>query len=252
MTVHFIGAGPGAKDLITIRGLHLIRSCRVCLYAGSLVPREMIADVPKEAKVLNTADMTLNAIIEEMRKAHETGKDVARLHSGDPSLYGAIAEQIQRLDQLHIPYDITPGVPTFSAAAAALKQELTIPGLNQSLILSRTSVHSSPMPKSESLVNLAASRATIVLHLSAGNIAYIQSQLIPLYGKDCPVVVVARVGWPDECILRGILSSIDRDMAQIGIKRTAIIFIGKAMASPSFPIRKSSLYAENCCRKIVL
>jgi len=243
MTVHFIGAGPGAPDLITVRGLRLIRACPVCLYAGSLVSCEVVADVPEDARVIDTADMTLDAIVEEMRQAHESGKDVARVHSGDPSLYGAIAEQMRRLDQLHIPYDITPGVPVFAGVAAMLKQELTLPGLNQSVILSRTSLHSSPMPEGENLANLGASRATMVLHLSARNIAHVQSELIPLYGRDCPVVVAARIGWPDECILRGHLGSIDRDMAKAGINRMAVIFIGRAMESRLFC--DSSLYAEN-------
>lgn len=252
MTIHFIGAGPGAADLITVRGLRLIRACPVCLYAGSLVPREVIADVSAGARVLNTTDMTLDAIVEEMRQAYAAGKDVARVHSGDPSLYGAIAGQMRRLDQLHIPYDITPGVPAFAAAAAALKQELTVPGLNQSVILSRTSVYSSPMPEGESLANLGASRATMVLHLSAKNIAHIQSELIPLYGSDCPVVVAARIGWPDQCILHGVLGSIHRDMARTDISRTAIIFIGQAMAPRSFydsSFCDSALYTESHRRK---
>jgi len=243
MTIHFIGAGPGAPDLITVRGLHFIRVCPVCLYAGSLVPREVVADAPENARVVNTAEMTLDTVLEEMRYAHEAGKDVARVHSGDPSLYGAIAEQMRRLDQLRIPYDITPGVPAFSAAAAAFKQELTLPGLNQSVILSRTSLHSSSMPEGESLANLGAARATMVLHLSAKNIVHIQSELIPLYGRDCPVVVAARVGWPDECILHGFLGSIDRDMAKAGVSRTAIIFIGHALGSSSFC--DSSLYSAD-------
>lgn len=241
MTVHFIGAGPGAPDLITVRGMRLIRACPVCLYAGSLVPRAVIADAPQGAKVLNTAAMTLDAIIEEMRQAHADGKDVARVHSGDPSLYGAIAEQMRCLDRLRIPYDITPGVPAFAAAAAALKQELTVPGLNQSVILSRTALHSSPMPAGESLVNLAASRATLALHLSVRNISCIQSQLISLYGKACPAVVAARISWPDECIVRGRLGSINREIEKAGISRTAILFIGQAM-EPGF-FRNSSLYA---------
>jgi len=243
MTVHFIGAGPGAPDLITVRGLRLISACPVCLYAGSLVPEAVIATAPADARIINTADMTLDAIMAELQQAHAAGMDVARVHSGDPSLYGAITEQMRRLDALHIPYDITPGVPAFAAAAAVLKQELTVPGLNQSVILSRTSANSSPMPAAETLANLGAARATMVLHLSVKNIARIQSELVPLYGGACPVVVAARIGWPDECILRGDLATIDRQITAAGIQRTAMLFIGPAMAPHC--CGQSSLYAED-------
>jgi len=241
MTVYFIGAGPGAADLITVRGQNLVRRCAVCLYAGSLVPQEIVAQVPAGARLINTAEMKLPEIINEMASAHQAGHDVARLHSGDTSLYSAVAEQMRRLDELRIPYEIVPGVPAFAAAAAAIKQELTLPGLNQSLILTRTAQNSSPMPEGETLENLSKSRATLVLHLSAKNVDQIVKTLTPLYGEDCPVVVAARVSWPDEQIMRTCLGELAAQMQKAHINRTAVIFVGPALEPQSF--RDSELYS---------
>jgi precorrin-4/cobalt-precorrin-4 C11-methyltransferase len=238
--VHFIGAGPGAPDLITVRGLRLIERCPVCLYAGSLVPAEVVAAAPEDARVLDTAPMTLDAIVEEMRAAVADGKDVARVHSGDPSLYGAIAEQIRRLEALGIPYDVTPGVPAFAAAAAALGRELTIPEVSQTVILTRTAMKSSAMPEGEELATLAKSRATLVIHLSVRNLLEVERQLAPHYGADCPVIVAFRVGWPDEQFIHGTLSDIREKVRAEKITRTALIFVGRALADSDF--RDSALY----------
>ena len=193
MTVHFIGAGPGAPDLVTVRGLRLIESCPVCLYAGSLVPGAILASAPSDARLIDTAPLTLDEIIAHMRRAHAAGLDVARLHSGDPSLYGAIAEQMRRLTALGIPYDVTPGVPSFAAAAAALGCELTLPEVAQTVILTRTATRSSPMPASEAIERLATSRATLAIHLSVTNLARVVRALTPSHGADCPAVVAYRV-----------------------------------------------------------
>ncbi len=240
MSVHFIGAGPGAPDLITVRGLKLIQSCLVCLYAGSLVPRDVVAAAPAGAKVIDTAPLTLDQIIDEMRLAHEAGQDVARVHSGDPSLYGAIAEQIRRLKALKIPYDVTPGVPAFAAAAAALGRELTVPEVSQTVILTRTAMKSSAMPEGEDLATLAQSRATLAIHLSVRNLREIERKLIPSYGADCPVIVAYRVGWPDEAFLEGTLATIREIVRKAKITRTALIFVGPALADRDF--RDSALY----------
>lgn len=242
MTVHFIGAGPGAADLITVRGLRLIESCPVCIYAGSLVPKDVIASAPKDALLIDSSSLTLDEIIAAIEAAHAQGHDVARVHSGDPSIYGAMAEQMRRLDALNIPYDVTPGVPAFVAAAAAMKQELTIPEVNQSIILTRTSVKSSAMPKGEELATFAKSGATLVIHLSIRNLAKIEAELMPFYGADCPVVVAYRIGWPDEQILRGTLSDIAKKIELSGVKRTAMIFVGRGLDPKNF--RDSALYHE--------
>lgn len=242
MRVHFIGAGPGAADLITVRGLRLIESCRVCIYAGSLVPKEVVASAPKDALLIDSSSLTLDEIIAAIEIAHAKGHDVARVHSGDPSIYGAMAEQMRRLDALGIPYDVTPGVPAFVAAAAAMKQELTIPEVNQSIILTRTSVKSSAMPAGEELATFAKSGATLVIHLSIRNLAKIEAELTPFYGADCPVVVAYRIGWPDEQILRGTLSDIAEKIELSGVKRTAMIFVGRGLDPKNF--RDSALYHE--------
>lgn len=234
MTVHFIGAGPGAADLITVRGLRLIERCPVCLYAGSLVPEAIIAAAPKDARVIDTAPLTLDEIIAEMATAHAAGKDVARVHSGDISLYGAVAEQMRRLDALGIAYDLTPGVPAFAAAAAALGTELTLPDIAQTVILSRTAVRASGMPEGEELAILGQSRATLVLHLSINNLAKIVRDLAPIYGENCPVAVVYRASWPDEQILRGTLSSIRAQVKEAGFTRTALIIIGAVLGTNDF------------------
>ena len=250
MTVHFIGAGPGAADLITVRGLALIQKSPVVLYAGSLVPRDVVAAAPEGAKIVDTAPLTLDEIVAEMRAAHEKGLDVARVHSGDPSIYGAIAEQMRRLDALGIPYDITPGVPSFAAAAAALGIEYTLPDVTQTVILTRTGGRASPMPKGEDLETLGKSGATLVLHLSIANLARVVRDLTPLYGADCPVAVAWRVSWPDQILLRGTLATIRGQVKDAGLTRTALIVVGRAVAAESFS--DSKLYSaghEHILRK---
>ena len=245
MTVHFIGAGPGAADLITVRGQRLIERCPVCLYAGSLVPREIIALAPAEALVVDTAPLTLDEIVGHFAAAHANGSDVARLHSGDPSLYGAVAEQTRRLDALGIPYDLTPGVPSFAAAAAALGCELTLPEMVQTVILTRTATRSSPMPDGEALERLAATRATLAIHLSVTNLAHIVRALTPHYGGDCPVVVAYRVSWPDQQLIRGTLGDIRERVKAAHITRTALVLVGAALGSSSTAAADSRLYAPN-------
>ncbi len=240
MTVHFIGAGPGAVELITVRGLGLIRACPVVLYAGSLVPAEIVKEAPGGARVVDTAPLTLDEIIEEMKQAHDAGHDVARVHSGDPALYGAIAEQMRRLDALGIEYDVTPGVPAYAAAAAALKTELTLPGISQTVILTSTSVRASAMPQGEELETLGRSGATLAIHLSANNLAKIVRELSPIYGADCPAVVVWRASWPDELIIRGTLADIRGQVKTAGITRTALILVGRALGDQAF--EDSKLY----------
>lgn len=242
MTVHFIGAGPGAPDLITLRGLRLIERCPVCLYAGSLVPAEIVRAAPSDARVLDTAPMTLDEIVGEMTAADAAGLDVARVHSGDPSLYGATAEQMRRLDAAAIAYDVTPGVPAFAAAAAALKLELTVPERCQSIVLTRTAMKSSAMPPGEDLATLGASGATLAIHLSVRNLAHVERELsaLPAYGPDCPAIVAVRVGWPDETFIRGTLSTIRQAVREAKVTRTALILVGRALAASEF--RDSALY----------
>jgi precorrin-4/cobalt-precorrin-4 C11-methyltransferase len=241
LTVHFIGAGPGAPDLITVRGLRLLQRCPVCLYAGSLVPPEMLTAVPPGALAVDTAPLTLDEIVGHMVAAHENGLDVARLHSGDPSLYGAIAEQMRRLKTLGIPFDVTPGVPSFAAAAAALGCELTLPEISQTVILTRTATRSSPMPNGEALERLGASGATLAVHLSVNNLARVVRALTPHYGADCPIVVAYRVSWPDQRLIHGTLGDIRDKVKTAGITRTALILVGQALAGGNAP--ESRLYA---------
>ena len=240
MTVHFIGAGPGAADLITVRGLRLIEKCAVCLYAGSLVPEDIVKAAPAGARVVDTAPLHLDEIIAEIEAAHRAGQDVARVHSGDPSLYGAIAEQMRRLDKLGIPYDVTPGVPAFAAAAAVLNTEFTLPEIAQTVILTRTTMQASPMPPGETLEELGRSRATLAIHLSIRNLGYIERALTPHYGAACPVVVVYRVTWPDQMIIRGTLSDIARKVREAKLTRTALILVGPVLGAHDF--RNSALY----------
>jgi precorrin-4/cobalt-precorrin-4 C11-methyltransferase len=240
MTVHFIGAGPGDPELITVKGLRLIQSCPVCLYAGSLVPEAVVAAAPAGARVLDTAPMTLNQIIAEMAEAHTKGQNVARVHSGDPSLYGAIAEQIRRLKALGIPFDVTPGVPAFAAAAAALGQELTIPEIAQTVILTRTAMKSSAMPEGEDLDTIARTKATLAIHLSIRNLLEVQRKLIPHYGAECPVVVAYRVGWPDQMFIHATLATLRDRVRAEKITRTALVLVGPALAETDF--RDSALY----------
>ncbi len=234
MTVHFIGAGPGAPDLITLRGRDLIAAAPVVLYAGSLVPAEVVAFAPPDARVLDTATMTLDEIIAEIADAHAAGLDVARVHSGDPSLYGAIAEQMRRLDALSIPYDITPGVPAYAAAAAALGRELTLPDISQTVILTRTAMQASAMPPGEELSTLGATGATLAIHLSIRNLARVCRDLTPYYGADCPVAVVYRASWPDELVLRGTLADIRDKVRAAKITRTALIIVGRVLGDADF------------------
>lgn len=242
MTVHFIGAGPGAADLITVRGQALIAAAPVCLYAGSLVPQELLGHCPVGATRLDTAEMTLEQIIASMVEHHGQGRDIARLHSGDPSVFSAVAEQTRRLDAVGVPWDITPGVPAFAAAAAALRRELTVPGVGQTVILTRTSVQATPMPDGEDLATLGVSQATMVLHLAVQRIDALVAELSPHYGTDCPVAVVARASRSDEVVLRGTLADIAEQVHTAGIRRTAVVVVGKVLAAEQFP--DSHLYSD--------
>jgi precorrin-4/cobalt-precorrin-4 C11-methyltransferase len=243
MKVHFIGAGPGASDLLTLRGRDLIHSSPICLYAGSLIPQGILAHAPPGAQVIDTSEMTLDEIIAEMAKAHEQNQDVARLHSGDLSIWSALAEQTRRLTSRGIPYDITPGVPSFAGAAAALGQELTLPEVAQTLILTRTATRSTKMPLGEDLTTLGRSGATMAIHLSIQNLDQVVSQLLPLYGQDCPAVVVYRASWPDEQILRGTLAGIKELVASSGIDRNALILVGRSLGQTVFG--ESYLYSKD-------
>ncbi|GLK62777.1 MULTISPECIES: precorrin-4 C(11)-methyltransferase [Paracoccus] len=245
MTVHFIGAGPGAADLITLRGRDLIASCPVCLYAGSLVPQELLSHCPPGARIVNTAPMNLDQIIGEILNAHRDGHDVARLHSGDLSVWSAMGEQLRRLRELGIPYDVTPGVPSFAAAAAALGAELTLPGIAQSVVLTRTSGRASAMPKGEQLANFAATGATLAIHLSVHVLDRVQDELLPHYGADCPVAVVFRASWPDQRIVRATLGTLDPAIGEG--ERTALILVGRALAATDF--LESRLYAGDYDRR---
>lgn len=243
MTVHFIGAGPGAADLLTLRAQRLIGASPVCLYAGALVPVEILAHAPAEARLIDTQDLNLDEIVHELRTAHDRGQHVARLHSGDLSIYSAAAEQMRRLDDLGIPWDVTPGVPAFAAAAAALRRELTLPGVAQTVILTRYGRRSSAMPAGEDLAGLAAHGTTLVVHLGAQAIEEIVATLLPEYGEACPTAVVARASWPDEVVLRGTLASIAGQVARAGVRRTATVIVGPALAARGF--RDSHLYSAS-------
>lgn len=246
MTVHFIGAGPGAPDLITLRGRDLIASSPVCLYAGSLVPQALLAHCPPGAKIVNTAPLSLDEIIAELASAHAAGQDVARLHSGDLSVWSAMGEQIRRLRALDIPYDVTPGVPSFAAAAAALATELTLPGLTQSVVLTRTSGRATAMPDRENLPAFAATGATLAIHLSVHVLEKVVADLTPHYGPDCPVAVVWRATWPDERIVRATLATLQTAIGA-EMERTALILVGPALAAEGF--EESRLYAGDYDRR---
>ncbi|MEM7490389.1 MAG: precorrin-4 C(11)-methyltransferase [Pseudomonadota bacterium] len=241
MKVHFIGAGPGDPELLTLKAQRLIRACPVCLYAGSLVPEAVVAEAPAGARVLDTAPMTLDETHAEILAARDRGEDVARVHSGDPSLYGAIAEQIRLLRRDGIAYDVTPGVPAYAAAAAALGQELTVPEVAQSIVLTRVSMKSTSMPAGETLEAFARTGATLAIHLGVRALREIERVLIPHYGADCPVVVAYRVGWPDEAFLRGTLSDIRARVREAKITRTALILVGPALGDVT-DFRDSALY----------
>jgi precorrin-4/cobalt-precorrin-4 C11-methyltransferase len=240
VTVHFIGAGPGAPDLITLRGRDLLARCPVCLFAGSLVPRELLEHCPPGARVVDTAPMTLETIVAEFARAKAAGEDVARLHSGDLSVWSAMGEQIRELERLRIPYTVTPGVPSFAAAAAALGRELTLPEVAQSLVLTRTSGRASAMPEGERLSAFAATGATLAVHLSIHVLGRVVEEVTPHYGADCPVAIVYRASWQDERILRGTLATILAEAASANLERTAIILIGPALGRDDF--RTSALY----------
>lgn len=246
MTVHFIGAGPGAADLLTIRGRELIAACPVCLYAGSLVSKEILTYCPPNAHIINTASMDLNAIIQNIKNADNAGQDVARLHSGDVSIWSAMGEQLRRLRAEGIAVSITPGVPSFAAAAAALGSELTLPGIAQSLILTRTRGRASSMPEGETLKNFAATGATLAIHLSIHNLDQVIADLTPFYGAECTVAVVFRASWPDQKIIRSTIRNIRNDMPQ-DIKRTALILVGHALAGEDF--EESCLYSTDYDRR---
>jgi precorrin-4/cobalt-precorrin-4 C11-methyltransferase len=247
MTVHFIGVGPGAADLITVRGRDLIARCPVCLYAGSIVPRALLEHCPPGARIVDTAPLSLDEIDAEFAAAHAAGLDVARLHSGDLSIYSALAEQLRRLDRRGIPYTLTPGVPAFSAAAAALECELTVPEVAQSVVLTRVSGRASRMPEREKLSTFAASGATLVIHLAIHAIDAIVKELAPIYGADCPVAVVFQASAPTQQILRGTLADIAAQVAAAKIERTAIILVGAALAARDF--RDSALYDADYHRR---
>jgi precorrin-4/cobalt-precorrin-4 C11-methyltransferase len=243
MTIHFIGAGPGAADLITLRGSRLLASCPVCLYAGSIVPAEMLAHCAPGTRLVDTAPLDLDAIEQEFAAAHAAGQDVARLHSGDLSLYSAVAEQLRRLDRRAIPYTLTPGVPAFAAAAAVLGRELTVPGVAQTIVLTRVSGRASAMPPGESLAAYAATGATLAIHLAAALLDQTLAVLVPHYGADCPAALVVRASWPEERIIRATLGTLDAT----GVDRTALLLVGPALDPTEF--RESALYSPDYVRR---
>ena len=247
MTVHFIGAGPGAADLLTLRGRDLLAKCPVCLYAGSIVPTEMLEHCPPGARLVDTAPLTLDLIEAEYIRAHAAGQDIARLHSGDLSVYSAVAEQIRRLDRNNIPWTMTPGVPAFAAAASVLGRELTVPEVAQSVVLTRVSGRASAMPEREKLAAFGATGATLAIHLAIHVLDRIVADLTPFYGADCPVAIVARATWPDQLVLRGTLGDICQKLAENPIERTALVLVGRALGTHDF--RESALYNADYHRR---
>lgn len=248
MTVYFIGAGPGAADLITVRGARLLAACGVCLYAGSLVPPELLAECPPDARLIDTAQLDIDRITAELTDAHRAGHDVARLHSGDPSVFSAVNEQMRRLDEADVPYEVVPGVPAFAAAAAALKRELTVPTVGQTVILTRVANRATAMPEGEDLATLGRSGALIVLHLAAKYVDRVVEELLPHYGADCPAAVVALASRPDELILRGSLDGIAEQVKAAGVIRTAVIMVGRTLGADQF--RDSHLYSPGRDRHV--
>jgi len=246
VTVHFIGAGPGAADLITLRGRDLIAACPVCLYAGSLVPEALLSHCPEGARIVNTARLSLDDIMEEIAAADAAGHDVARLHSGDLSVWSAMGEQLRRLREMGIPYDVTPGVPSFAAAAAELGAELTLPGVAQSVILTRTSGRATAMPEGETLANFARTGATLAIHLSVHVLDKVVEELTPHYGADCPVAVVWRASWPDQRIVKATLATLRTEVGE-EMARTALILVGHALGAEDFG--ESRLYAADYDRR---
>ena len=247
MTVHFIGAGPGAADLLTLRGRDRLAACPVCLYAGSIVPAEMLAHCPDGARLVDTAPLSLDQIVAEFQAAHAEGHDVARLHSGDLSIYSAVNEQIRRLEALGIPYTLTPGVPAFAAAAATLGRELTVPEVAQSLVITRLSGRASSMPPRENLAAFAATGTTLAIHLAIHALARSVDELTPFNGASCPGAVVARASWPDEAVLRGTLATIAALLAEAPVARTALVLVGPSLAAEGF--RDSALYSADYPRR---
>ncbi|MBB4104491.1 precorrin-4 C(11)-methyltransferase [Allorhizobium borbori] len=247
MTVHFIGAGPGAADLITLRGMRLIAASPVCLYAGSIVPKELLAYCPPDARIVDTAALSLDEIEAEYLAAHKAGQDVARLHSGDLSVWSAVAEQIRRLERHGIGYTMTPGVPAFAAAASALKRELTIPEVAQSLVLTRVSGRASKMPPGETLTAFGATGATLAIHLAIHALERVVAEILPFYGAECPVAIVVRATWPDERIIRGTLGDIVEQLAAEPVERTALILVGPGLGANDF--RESALYSTDYVRR---
>jgi precorrin-4/cobalt-precorrin-4 C11-methyltransferase len=247
MTVHFIGAGPGAPDLLTLRGRDILSRCPICLYAGSLVHPDMLGFCPEGARIVDTAPMSLDEIVAEFASAHAAGHDVARLHSGDLSVWSAVGEQLRKLDALGIPFTLTPGVPAFAAAAASLKRELTLPEVAQSLVLTRMSGRASAMPPHETLANFAATGATLAIHLSIHALDRIAAELTPCYGADCPAAMVIRASWPDERIIRATLGTLVSEVAKDPPERTALIIVGQVLAAENF--RDSALYDASYRRR---
>ncbi|GBQ08034.1 precorrin-4 C(11)-methyltransferase [Acetobacter cerevisiae] len=247
MTVYFIGAGPGAADLLTLRGRDLLERCPVCLYAGSIVPPDMLKFCAEVTRLVDTAPLSLDEIEAEYAKAHAEGHDVARMHSGDLSIYSAVAEQTRRLDRLGIPWSMVPGVPAFAAAASVLGRELTMPGVAQSVVLTRMTGRASAMPERETLAAFAATGATLAIHLAIHALGKIVQELTPFYGADCPVAIVARATWPDQLVLRGTLSTIEAELAQNPVERTALVLVGPALAEKDF--RESALYNPDYRRR---
>lgn len=246
MTVHFIGAGPGAADLLTLRAVRLLGSSPVCVYAGTYVTQDILSHCPDGAELVDSQHLNLDDIVAVMVRAQAAGSDVARLCSGDPSIYSAVAEQTRRLDQAGVPWDITPGVPAYAAAAALLGRELTVPEVAQTVILTRAQARSTTMPAGEELSSLAASGATLVLHLGVTRMAQLAGDLVPHYGIDCPVAVVFRATTPDEVVLRGTLDDIADQVQQAGLRQAAVIIVGRALTAQGFV--DSHLYASRRAR----
>jgi len=242
MTVYFVGAGPGAADLITVRGRDLLGRCGVCLYPGSMTPTDLLAYCPPGAELVDTAGLSLEQIIEKLVEAHKTGHEVVRLCSGDPSLYSAVAEQVRRLDAADVPYEVVPGVPAFAASAAVLGRELTVPEVGQSLIITRVQARSTVMPPGETLAAFAATGATLALHLAINHVERVRDELVPHYGVDCPVAVVALASQPGETVVRGVLAELPQLVREAGMTRAATIFVGRVLAAAGFP--DSFLYSS--------
>jgi precorrin-4/cobalt-precorrin-4 C11-methyltransferase len=234
MTVHFIGAGPGAADLLTLRAVRLINASPVCVYAGTYLDADVLSHCPPEATVIDSASLTLDEIVEHLVRAHEAGHDVARLCSGDPSLYSALAEQARRLDRAGVPWDVTPGVPAYAASAAILRRELTVPELAQTVILTRAQRAATAIPPGEELERLAASGSTLVLHLAVRRARELAGRLEPFYGSQCPVAVVWQASRPEELVLRGTLADIGIQVEEAGLTQAAVIIVGPALAAEGF------------------